>query len=152
MNAQLRPRLIGLVLLGATFAAGLFSGAALERRANASPAPAAAQGKGQPSSAEREGRRPHRHKHIIDQIELSAEQRVEIDSILQAGRERMNAFWKETRPKYRSLVESTREEIRAVMNEEQRSRYDELLAAQREARSRNGRRGGEQAAERDGGT
>lgn len=137
-NISSRPRLIGIVLLMATFVAGGFSGAALERRANAKlPAPEP-QVKAQPAErAPGAGRGLGDQSNIFDQLELTAEQRVTIDSILQDGREKVNAFWKETGPGYRSLVDSTRARVRAIMTPEQRVEYDELRAARR-ARSRNG--------------
>lgn len=137
-----RPRLIGIVLLVATFVAGAFSGAALERRAGAKAHQAEPQAKAQPAERGRGGGRPHDHSSLIDQIDLTAEQRARIDSILQIGREKLDAFWKETGPGYRALVDSTRAQVRAVMNPEQRARYDELRAARR-ARYRNGEAGGD---------
>lgn len=141
-NITSRPRLIGIVLLVATFVAGGFSGAALERRANSKPPAPEPQVKAQPAERATGGGRAHGHQSsIIDQLDLTATQRATIDSILQDGREKLNAFWKETGPGYHSLVDSTRARVRAVMTPEQQVRYDELRAARR-ARSRNGEANG----------
>lgn len=132
-----RPRLVGIALLMATFVAGMFSGAALERRAGARAPQPEPQAKAQPAERVHGGGRGHTHRTILDQIDLTPEQRARIDSILQIGRQRMDAFWKETGPGYRALVDSTRAQVRAIMNPEQRARYDELRAAARRARTGN---------------
>jgi len=129
-----RPRLVGIVLLLVTFAAGVFSGVALERRVGQRAAELEPQAKAQPEEHVHGGR-PHHHRHIIDQIDLTPEQRAKVDSILQVGRQRLDAFWKETGPSYRALVDSTRAQVRAIMTPEQRAQYDELRAAARRARA-----------------
>lgn len=133
-NAPGRTRLIGVVLLVATFLAGGFSGAAVERRASA--APAAARPEAKVDLAKQEEERPHgRRARIFDQLDLSPEQRAAIDSILQDGREKVDAYWKETEPGYRALLDTTRAHVRAVMTSEQLVEYDRLRAEHR-ARAR----------------
>lgn len=130
-----RARFLGIVLLAATFLAGGLSGAALERRASAEPPRIKRQQEKTESDQSNDDRQHGRRRSILDQVDLSAEQRAAIDSILQAGREKVDAYWKETEPGYRALVDSTRAQVRAVLTPEQQAEYDRLRAEHR-ARSR----------------
>jgi Spy/CpxP family protein refolding chaperone len=144
-NTSGRARLIGIMLLVTTFLAGGFSGAALERRASAAPAAPRPEAKAQP--AERQEERPHGHRgRIFDQLDLTTVQRAAIDSILQDGREKVDAYWKETEPGYRALVDATRAQVRAVMTAEQLAEYDRLRAEHRAKAKHNGNDGGNGAA------
>lgn len=131
-----RTRLLGVGLLVATFLAGGIGGAAVERRTSVVSVPAAApaevrgQGTGQD-----EGRQENRRTRLIDQVDLTPEQRAVIDSILHEGRENVDAYWKQWEPGYRALVDSTRAMVRAVMTPEQLTEYDRLRAEHR-ARAR----------------
>lgn len=131
-----RTRLLGIVLLVATFLAGGVSGAAVVRRATVATTVRAAPVEVRSESAESEqDTQPERKGRLIDQVNLTPEQRAAIDSILQDGRERIDAYWKETEPGYRALVDSTRARVRSVMTPEQLTEYDRLRA-ERRARSR----------------
>lgn len=131
-----RTRLLGVGLLVATFLAGGIGGAAVERRTSVVSVPAAppAEVKGQ-GTEEDEDRQQNRRTRLIDQVGLTPEQRVAIDSILHEGRENVDAYWKQWEPGYRALVDSTRAMVRAVMTPEQLAEYDRLRAEHR-ARAR----------------
>jgi Spy/CpxP family protein refolding chaperone len=87
---------------------------------------------------------------LLDQIGLTTEQRAAIDSILQDGREKIDAYWKETEPGYRALVDTTRAHVRAVLTPDQLSEYDRLRAEHR-ARARAREEGGAERANQNGG-
>jgi Spy/CpxP family protein refolding chaperone len=114
-------RLLGAVLLVAVFAAGGLAGAATDRVLHA----------GEPRAPDRAGWdcRPPRGEHtLLDQLGLAPEQRVEIDSIMDASRERIRAFWADEGAHVRAMVDSTRAEVRSVLTPEQRTAYDRLRA------------------------
>lgn len=135
-SAPRRTRLLGLVLLVVTFLVGLFSGAALDRRwVLAQPATAAAavpapRGGATPANAPRS-----RDADIFDHLELSAEQRVRIDSILEAGKVKVDSFWEQEGPRLRAVIDTTRSEVRALMTPAQREEYDRLRAERRARRN-----------------
>jgi len=124
-----RARFVGLAVLIATFAAGMLAGAAFDQALSArEPAPA---------------REPGWHCHgahgkrtgmILDQLDLSPEQRTRVDDIMERRRAQMDAFWEREGPRMRSIVDSTRSEIRGVLTAEQRAEYDRLREEHRSAR------------------
>jgi uncharacterized membrane protein len=131
-----RTRLLGVVLLVATFLAGGMSGAAVVRRAGVAASARAVPAEVKSQAAESLPDHQHERKsRLIDQVDLSAELCAAIDSILHDGRERIDAYWKETEPGYRALVDSTRARVRAVMTQPQLEEYDRLRA-ERRARAR----------------
>jgi len=129
MLSQSSPRgarVFAVALLFATFAAGGLSGAAVVRvlaaqEATASPGP------GDPG--EKCG--PRRGGRILDQLDLTPEQRVQVDRILERRRAETEAFWEKAGPELRKITESTRAEIRAVLTPEQREKYDRLREERR---------------------
>jgi|GEM_PF-1749912 len=124
-----RARLIGISLLMATFLAGGFSGAALERHSRVEPV----NEESSTDSSTQKGDTPElgKRRSIFDRLDLEPAQRVTIDSILQVGRERVDAYWKEWEPGYRALLDSTRIQVREVLTPEQREKYDEIRARRR---------------------
>lgn len=116
-----RARLIGIALLVTTFLVGALGGAAVVRVLDARE-PAAA------GCAARDGGRDDRGPDIFERLDLSAEQRVQIETILERRRSRMEAFWSEYRPQLRAMVDSTRAEIREVLTPEQRAEEDRFRA------------------------
>jgi hypothetical protein len=85
-----------------------------------------------------------RRRMIVDNVGLSAVQRAEVDSLVAFHRQRMSDLDKEFQPRYRVVIRNLREEIKQVLTDDQRLRYDELLAehdARRaERRRRNSKR------------
>jgi Spy/CpxP family protein refolding chaperone len=129
-----------------TFLAGGFSGAAVDRWGKAPQAAPEPQAPAQAPSQENDRGRPH--GSIFDLLDLSTVQRATIDSILQEGRDKVEAWRKETEPQYRTLVNQTRAEVRAVLTPEQVTEYDRLRAEYRAAKARNG--SGNSASAEDG--
>ena len=124
-----RARLLGIALLVATFAAGMLAGAAFDH-ALAAREPAPRQEPGWHCHG------PHGKKTsmILDQLDLSAEQRARVDAIMARRRAQADAFWEREGPRMRGIVDSTRTEIRAILTPAQRAEYDRLRAQYRAAR------------------
>lgn len=57
------------------------------------------------------------------ELKLTPEQRKSVEEILERHRVRIEAAWNNVRPQVRSEIETADREIRAVLNEEQRSKY-----------------------------
>lgn len=137
-----RARLLGIALLVATFAAGMLAGAAFDQ-ALAAREPAPVQEPGWHCHG------PHGKKTsmILDQLGLSPEQRTRVDAIMARRRAQADTFWEREGPRMRSIVDSTRTEIRAILTPAQRAEYDRLREryraarrAEREAQAASGRR------------
>lgn len=126
-----RTRLLGFALLAITFVAGALSGAALERVLGA-------------EEPGRESDRTDRRErsYVIDGIDMSAEQRATIDSILDGRAERMRSVWREVEPRMDAITDSTRMDIMEVLTPAQRAEYERALDARREERRKRRESGG----------
>jgi hypothetical protein len=128
----------GLVL-AVVFGSGLLVGAAFDG-AWSSEADAAVEPEDAVKQPTEERRTP-----MYEQVGVTDDQRVVIDSIVVANRTRVRANRAAYDSTYRVIVEETRAAIKDVMEPEQRDRYDSLLAendARRAAREAE-REGGE---------
>jgi hypothetical protein len=86
-----------------------------------------------------------RRTPMYEQVGVTDDQRVVIDSIVVANRTRVRANRAAYDSAYRVIVEETRTAIKDIMVPEQRDRYDSLLAendARRAAREREEEREG----------
>ncbi|HEX6041211.1 hypothetical protein, partial [Longimicrobium sp.] len=118
MNTQRRTRLTGMALLIITFAAGMLAGTAFSRVLTA--------GETEARVAKCDDERgPH---NIIDELGLTADQRVRVDSIMARRRQRTDSLWQEDGVRIRAAVDSARAEIRTVLTPRQASEYDRLRA------------------------
>ncbi|HEX7091588.1 MAG TPA: hypothetical protein VF192_15715 [Longimicrobiales bacterium] len=120
-----KARFLGFALLVATFAIGAFAGAATDRMLTARAPAQAAREEGRGRSRDRD------RISTLEQLDLTPEQRVRIDSVLERGRRKAQAFWDEHGPTLRAIVDSTRAEIRSLLTPEQRAEYDRLRAERR---------------------
>jgi Spy/CpxP family protein refolding chaperone len=128
MATSRRARLIGLALLVLTFVVGALSGAATMQVVSA--------------DAPREGGRRGAGRHgppYLDHLDLTPEQRVQIDRILERRRLEMERFWTKHRPLLRGIADSARAEVRAVLSPEQRALEERFLAERREHFEKRGR-------------
>jgi Spy/CpxP family protein refolding chaperone len=124
-----RMRMAGMALLAVTFVVGMLAGTAFGRVLSAGE-PA----QGTATSTEcREGRGPH---HILDELELSPEQRTRIDDIMARGRVRTDSLWRSDGTRIRAAVDSTRAEIRALLTPAQAAEYDQLRQKHEERKRR----------------
>jgi hypothetical protein len=85
------------------------------------------------SQDERPGQDSQRRRPlIVEQVGLSEGQKTRVDSIVRSQRARMRALQSEFdqayMPRYRGILEDTREAIRGVLTADQRTAYDSLLA------------------------
>lgn len=115
-----RRRLLGFGLLAATFLAGALAGAAVDRTLSASS-----------DQPDRDRSRDRGRSYIIDRIEMSEEQRSEIDGILERRSERMRAIWHEVQPRMDAVTDSARSEIMEVLTPDQRAEYERRLQDRR---------------------
>lgn len=126
-----RARLLGIALLVVTFAAGMLAGAAFDH--------ALAAREREPAPVQEPGwhcHGPHGKKTsmILDRLDLSPEQRARVDAVMARRRAQADAFWEREGPRMRGIVDSTRNEIRAILTAEQRAEYDRLREQHRAAR------------------
>lgn len=71
-------------------------------------------------------------------LDLTAEQKEKVGAVLESSRQRMEALWKEGRPKFDAIRESTNTEIRALLGPEQREKFDKLNARMEARRQKRG--------------
>lgn len=129
MTEGLRPQFVTALVLGLVFAAGAVVGAAVDRSVFQSAEIASAESTDDDEDSDSA-------RWIIDRVNLSAEQRTQVDSVLDDFRQDVWDLYAEIRPAYWEKVEEAREAIREVLNDQQRTRYDSLLDESDRRRSR----------------
>jgi hypothetical protein len=65
-----------------------------------------------------------RDRHFGEDLGLDAAERVRVDSIFAHRRVQIDSFWNGPGRSLRAIMDSTREEVRAVLTPEQRARFD----------------------------
>jgi len=63
---------------------------------------------------------------VHDYLGLSAEQRQQVDQILEETRTEVRKFRQETQPRFREIQNQSQDRIRAILTEDQRKKYDEF--------------------------
>ena len=127
-----RARLLSVLIIAIVFAVGGLTGAATMHVVEGDEAPRMEQRGGRGSN------------NLFERLQLTAEQQVQVEAIMEQGRTQMDAFWAEHRPVLRAITDSTRAQIRAVLTPEQRALDDEWIAERRreaEKRGEDGRGG-----------
>lgn len=71
-------------------------------------------------------------RRVERELTLTADQKEQIDKIIAASQERSKKLMEPIQPKIREELQQTREQFRAVLNPEQKIRYDELLKQQQQ--------------------
>ena len=131
MKSHSQATLTTVLVLAVVFGSGALVGAAVDGlRGGEAP---------EEQAREEERESDRRRTPMYEQVGISDEQRVVIDSIMVANRTRVRAERAEYDAAYRAIVEEPRAAILSVMNPEQRVQYDSLLAesdARRAARER----------------
>jgi hypothetical protein len=112
---------VGMALLIVTFVAGALSGAAAVRVLSARDVPAATPRGHQDGAAD-----------LFERLDLTADQRGQVEEILDRRRERMTELWSEHRPRLRAVVDSARYEIRGILTPAQ-LQEEERFWAERQA-------------------
>jgi Spy/CpxP family protein refolding chaperone len=127
-----RARITGLIMLAIMFAVGALTGAATMRVVDAEEPPKLK--RIQPTS---------QPPNLLDRLELTSEQKAQIEVILERRRAEMEEFWDTHRPTLRAITDSARAELRAVLTPEQReleTQYMEERRKHAEKRDRDRRR------------
>jgi len=75
-------------------------------------------------------------RRVERDLNLTADQREQIDKILTASQERSKKIMEPVQPIIREELQQTKEQFRAVLNPEQKIRFDELLKQQQQQRQR----------------
>lgn len=128
-----RASWLALIVLVVTFLAGAFSGAAFERSLSArGSADARLVRVSKPGGADHD----HRDR-LFAALDVTPEQRVALDSIMDRREAQIHAFWERHGPGLRALMDSTRAEIRTVLTEEQAAEFERLM---KERKRRKGKR------------
>jgi hypothetical protein len=123
-----------LALLGAALLLGGVAGAAVDRVLVGGSAEAATSRRG----SDRD-RRSSYLDHLSAELQLTEDQRSQVQVIVEQHREQVSALWREMRPRFEELKGQVHAEIRELLTEEQRTAYEALL--DKEARRRHGRKG-----------
>lgn len=125
-----RARLTGLIVLLLTFMVGGLVGAATMQMLRADEAPAPR--RGQPATPA--------SPDFLDRLGLTAEQRAQVDVILERRRAQMEEFWTTHRPALRSIADSARAELRAVLTPAQQALEEQFHVERRQHSDKRERR------------
>ncbi|MEP7065098.1 MAG: hypothetical protein ABI889_03605 [Gemmatimonadota bacterium] len=115
-SAIWRSRIAVGLLLVLVFAAGVVTDA-YARRLRMRHAHAAMENRHPPFGAERD-------RHFGEELGLDSLQRVRVDSVFTRRRVQIDSFWKGPGRSLRAIMDSTRDEVRAVLTPEQRAKFD----------------------------
>jgi len=74
-------------------------------------------------------------QRLNDALQLSPEQKGEIEQIVAEGQERNGRLWQQIAPQVRGVAQDTRQRIRAVLTDEQKKQFEDLLRRGRRALS-----------------
>ncbi|MBR9990334.1 MAG: hypothetical protein KFH98_11295 [Gemmatimonadetes bacterium] len=112
-----RARMMGVLVLAIMFSVGALTGAATMRVTTAE----------ETRTQQGETRRPD----LFETLELTGEQRTQVDAIMERRRDEVDAFWKEHGPELRAIMDSVRAEIRTVLTPEQQALEEAFRADRR---------------------
>jgi Spy/CpxP family protein refolding chaperone len=115
-----RARITGLIMLAIMFAVGALAGAATMRVVDAEEAPKLKRIQPTPQPP-----------NLLDRLELTSEQKPQIEAILERRRAEMEEFWDTHRPTLRAITDSARAEMRAVLTPEQRELETQFMEERR---------------------
>ncbi|MEP7087604.1 MAG: hypothetical protein ABI884_09730 [Gemmatimonadota bacterium] len=111
-----RNRIAVSLLLLMVFAAGMVTEAWV-RRFRSQRVHTMMTGERAPFGAERD-------RHFGEELGMDSLERVRVDSIFARRRVQIDSFWNGPGKSLRQIMDSTREEVRAVLTPEQRARFD----------------------------
>jgi Spy/CpxP family protein refolding chaperone len=75
-------------------------------------------------------------QQMAEVLELTPEQKAAIDSIMEQNRVRVRALAREYGPRFRAIVDETRQQVESVLTAEQRARMHEIQGRRRRATGR----------------
>ena len=114
------------------FGAGVVTGALVVKYAAQTPVHAPRPGGNRVSPISAGGIRIEFLRRVERDLNLTVAQREQIDKIITAAQERSKKLMEPIQPKIREELQETREQFRAVLNPEQKIRFDELLKQQQQ--------------------
>ncbi len=136
------PRVLAAALLAIAFLVGVLGGIVFDRFVLLPPRLRAlrAGGDGWHHGVSAEARRGRERfaMRLLDELDLSPEQRAQAESVLARQHERSRAIMDRSRPELRAIAEETHAELRAILTPAQWERLQEL---EKLHRARRGRRG-----------
>ena len=136
-------------VLGFTLAAGVLLGVVWARKSPDVPEPVASTAVAAEEAEEDRGRESRRRGLMVERVGLSAEQQIQVDSVVGHARGMMRQLREDYRNGYGELIESTRSSIKDVLTSEQAAEYEALLADFDRRRARDGARDGERPETRE---
>lgn len=133
-----RTRLLASGLLGVTFMVGALVGAAGDRLLTAEQESAATVQPAAPREPrnERERNRSPRGSilldpNVLEQLGTTAEQREKIHAVLARRDQEAKRIYQAMKPELDAMMKETREELRAQLTAEQRTRLDQIIEERR---------------------
>lgn len=82
-------------------------------------------------------------RRLSSKLDLSAEQRKRLEAIIESKRGRLEALRTEMHPRFEEIRESTRAEIRGILDERQRAKFEKIEERWKKLRDKGGRGPGE---------
>lgn len=79
------------------------------------------------------------YARVFDQLNLTAEQRSQVDQIFSEARARLTDIRKDAGPKFREVRQQTDDRLKAVLTPEQWEQFQQLTSDARHRRARHGR-------------
>ncbi len=133
-----RSKVWAVGLLFAVFASGVAVGGAVSAAWGNDETPAE-----EARERSRDGRRERVSygERLQNELALTSAQREAVDQILARRQAAVDELWGKVRPEFRQLWADVRTEINAVLNDEQRVQYQELLARSDSARAAREKKG-----------
>lgn len=110
-----------------TLVAGFLLGLVWSRQSPEQPEPTTPTAVAAEEADDDRGGETRRRGLIVERVGLSAEQKVEVDSVVGHARGMMRQMRADYRTGYGELIEFTRASIKAVLTAEQAAEYDALL-------------------------
>jgi Spy/CpxP family protein refolding chaperone len=82
-------------------------------------------------------------EHLLDRMQLTPDQRTQVDAIFDDAREQLAELRKESEPKFREVRQRTDDRLKSVLTPEQWEQYKQMTDELRRGRPHRGpRRGG----------
>lgn len=122
--------------LVATLVLGIGAGVLVDRLLILPGTAARAEADAGAQRSDHDQRRQRFRDRLRDELHLTAEQQSKLAEVLDANHDVAERFWEDSRRQYEDLRKSFRQDIRALLTEEQRVRFDEMVAAYDARRAR----------------
>jgi hypothetical protein len=118
---MIRSRIWMWTALAVALVAGVGVGIALDRLVLGGP-------RSPERRAQEHRQRAERYvEELTRELDLSPAQRSQVESILEANREKAHAYWERARGEYRTLRKEFRAEIRATLTTGQQTKFEALF-------------------------